>query len=230
MIYITGDIHIPTADVQKLSTKRFPLQKTMTRNDFVIICGDFGGLWDGSREEKYWTKWLDLKNFTTLFVDGNHENFDMLNECEVIPFCGGKARRISDNVYHLMRGQIFNIDGKRIFTFGGASSHDKEFRAEGKTWWREELPSEGEYASAQKALSEVKNRVDIIITHCAPSSIQKMLKPTLPPDTLTEYFDFLRQTVSYEKWFFGHYHIDCNFDGKHISVFDKILFVDEETI
>ena len=42
MIYITGDTHIPT-DVGKLSSKRFPEQKNLTKNDYVIICGDFGG-------------------------------------------------------------------------------------------------------------------------------------------------------------------------------------------
>ena len=61
MIYITGDTHIPV-DIGKLSTKRFPEQKEMTKSDYVIICGDFGGVWDGSNEEKYWIKWLKNKN------------------------------------------------------------------------------------------------------------------------------------------------------------------------
>ena len=51
MIYITGDTHIPV-DIGKLSVKRFPEQKEMTKRDYVIICGDFGGVWDGSNEEK----------------------------------------------------------------------------------------------------------------------------------------------------------------------------------
>ena len=60
MIYITGDTHIPV-DIGKLSAKRFPQQKEMTKSDYVIICGDFGGVWDGSNEEKYWIKWLKSK-------------------------------------------------------------------------------------------------------------------------------------------------------------------------
>ena len=67
MIFITGDTHIPI-DIGKLSSKCFPEQKEMTKNDYVIICGDFGGVWDGSNEEKYWIKWLKSKNFTTLFI------------------------------------------------------------------------------------------------------------------------------------------------------------------
>ena len=35
-----------------------------------------------------------------------------------------KFYKIRPSVVHLMRGQIFEIGGKSIFTFGGASSHD----------------------------------------------------------------------------------------------------------
>ena len=64
MIYITGDTHIPS-DIGKLSAKRFREQKNLSKNDYLIICGDFGGVWDGSNEEKYWLKWLRDKSFTT---------------------------------------------------------------------------------------------------------------------------------------------------------------------
>jgi len=77
MIYITGDTHIPI-DIQKLNTKNFPEQYQMSKDDYLIICGDFGGIWNKSAEELYWLKWLNNKSFTTLFIDGNHENFDLL--------------------------------------------------------------------------------------------------------------------------------------------------------
>ena len=104
MIYLTGDTHIPV-DIQKLSAKRFPQQKEMTKKDYVIICGDFGGVWDGSNEEKYWIKWLKNKNFTTLFIDGNHENFDMLYSFPIVELCGGTAHKIDNGIYHLIRGE-----------------------------------------------------------------------------------------------------------------------------
>lgn len=71
MIYITGDIH---GDPSKLSSDIFPEQKEMTKDDYVIICGDFGLIWEQkeSKTEKYWLDWLEEKPFTTLFVDGNH--------------------------------------------------------------------------------------------------------------------------------------------------------------
>ncbi len=55
MIYITGDVHIPV-DIKKLSTKNFPKQKELTKNDYVIILGDFGGVWNNGNEELYWRK------------------------------------------------------------------------------------------------------------------------------------------------------------------------------
>ena len=126
MIYITGDTHIPI-DIKKLSAKKFPEQKNLTKKDYVIICGDFGGVWDGSNEEKYWISWLKEKSFTTLFVDGNHENFDMLSNLPEEEFCGGKIHKVDEGIYHLMRGMIYNIDmekllGKKVYVENDANA------------------------------------------------------------------------------------------------------------
>lgn len=48
MIYVTGDTHADI-DIGKLSTSKFPQQKSLTKNDYLIVCGDFGLVWDGSR-------------------------------------------------------------------------------------------------------------------------------------------------------------------------------------
>lgn len=92
MIYITGDTH---ADFTRFSTKNFPEQKEMTKDDYIIICGDFGGIWSylySDKTEKYWLDWLENKPFTILFIDGNHENFDRLSkEFRVVNYHGGKA-------------------------------------------------------------------------------------------------------------------------------------------
>lgn len=221
MIYITGDTHIPI-DVGKLSSKRFPEQKELTNTDFLIICGDFGGVWCGDNEELYWRKWFDNKNFTTLFIDGNHENHDMLEEYPEIDFFGGKAHKISNRIYHLMRGQIYDIDGKKIFTFGGASSHDKDLRKEGKNWWSRELPSEDEIKTAIKNLTDTNWKVDIVITHCAPSTVQRSIKPSYDENILTDFLDSVKEKLIFEKWYFGHYHIDKQIDEKLFAVFNSI--------
>jgi len=125
MVYITGDTH---ADFSRFEESKFSIQTEMTKNDYVIICGDFGGVWTFEKEssrEKYWLDWLNERNFTTLFVDGNHENYTRLyNNYLVEGWHGGKVHKIRPSIYHLMRGEIFKIDGNLSFTFGGASSHD----------------------------------------------------------------------------------------------------------
>ena len=124
MIFITGDTH---SGFRRFSTENFPEQKNMTKDDFVMICGDFGGVWNYRGEigeEKCGLDWLDKKPFTTLFIDGNHENFDRLYAMPVETRHGEKVHKVRDSVIHLMRGQVFDLDGHRCFTFGGARSHD----------------------------------------------------------------------------------------------------------
>ena len=106
--------------------------------------------------------------YTVLFIDGNHENFDRLNAYPEEMWNGGRVHRIGKNILHLMRGQVFEIEGKRIFAMGGANSIDKYARAEGVSWWRAEIPSESELAEARRNLDKYGNCVDLIITHTAP--------------------------------------------------------------
>ena len=54
MIYITGDCH---SKFHKFSMKIFPEQKEMTKEDFVIIAGDFGGVWKYKGEDSEERNW-----------------------------------------------------------------------------------------------------------------------------------------------------------------------------
>ncbi|MCR5122598.1 MAG: metallophosphoesterase [Ruminococcus sp.] len=210
MIIVTGDIH-GEYDIGKL--KQRAKFRNMTKDDYLIICGDFGLVWDNSETDKWWREWLDQMPYTTLFVDGNHENFDLLYKFPEQNWHGGRIHRISDSIFHLMRGQIFDIDGKTFFTMGGAESHDKQFRKAGESWWEAELPSGEEYAIARRNLDYCGNTVDYIITHCAPTSIQKELirrtwDTTYTQNELTDFLDDVIRTVTFDNWFCGHYHID----------------------
>ena len=42
MIYITGDCY---TDFRQFNTENFPEQSEMTKDDYVIFSGDFGGVW-----------------------------------------------------------------------------------------------------------------------------------------------------------------------------------------
>ena len=105
-VYATGDCH---GTFRRFGRKYFPERANMSRDDFVIICGDFGGLWESSEEENYWLDWLNDKPWTTLWVDGNHENFTLLSEFPLEMWHGGMVHRIRPNILHLMRGHVFEL-------------------------------------------------------------------------------------------------------------------------
>ena len=123
MIFIKGDCHFKFS---KLNFKNFPEARHLTKDDLVMICGDFGiGPWIGNdRENAYWLDWLEERPFTVAFCDGNHENFDVLDTYPVEMWNGGKVHFIREHVIHLMRGQYYTIEGKTFWVFGGAASHD----------------------------------------------------------------------------------------------------------
>lgn len=222
MIYVTGDIHADL-DIGKLSTKNFPQQKDMTKDDYLIICGDFGLVWDKSQREMYWRKWLSDKNFTTLWIDGNHENFDLLYQFPLIEKFGGYVREVAPNVFHLDRGQVLTVDGKSLFCMGGARSVDKDRRIEHISWWEQEMPSKTEMNRAINSLDEHKWRVDYVVTHCAPRSVQSLLASWYENDAAVSFLERIRMDLNFKRWFFGHYHVDKQVNEQFVAIYNKIF-------
>ena len=74
-IYVTGDVHgRAECGSSRFAFRNWPLGRILTRDDVVIVAGDFGFVWDGSNAERYWLDWFESKPWATCFVDGNHEN------------------------------------------------------------------------------------------------------------------------------------------------------------
>ena len=237
MIYITGDTH---SDFSRFKENKFPIQTEMTKDDYVIICGDFGGVWtfeEESSREKEILDWLNNKNFTTLFVDGNHENFNRLYNYPVEEWHGGKIHKIRDSVLHLMRGEVFDIDNKKIFVFGGASSHDIQYRKRGAyfrirdfSWWDLELPTEEEIQNGIKKLEKANYKVDYIISHCCPTNIQTFINPSFKKDILTDYLQEISEKCEFKKWYFGHYHEYRQVNTQYVLLYEDIVPLDFESI
>lgn len=228
MIFITGDTH-GSIDIDKLSTKHFPEQKNLSKNDYVIICGDFGCVWDGGGEDRYYQKWLNQKSFTTLFIDGNHENFNLLNAYPVEEWNGGKVHKINESVIHLMRGQIFHIDGHSFFTMGGADSYDKSRRKAGVSWWPQEMPTDSEIEIAKINLKKSDWKIDYVITHtCSGITFDNLrrysfgLSRKYVNTPIEIFFNQLENRLTFKKWFFGHYHDDGQIDDFHTVIYREI--------
>lgn len=275
MIFITGDTHGSDGVKARFNMDNFSEQKELTKNDYVIVLGDWGVHWKNNYpngkiclenkpavpgrygevpEERNTLDWLEDKNFTTLFIDGNHECFPRLNSYPVVDFCGGKAHQIRPSIYHLMRGETFLIDGKTFFAFGGASSHDiqdgiidpanyksksslnkaidrwyrerKVFRIKNLSWWEDEVPTKEEMENGIKNLEKLNNKVDFIITHTPPASVIALIGFGLYQiDDFERYLEEIRINTEYKTWLFGHMHDNRRINDKDYLLWEQIVRV-----
>ena len=228
MIYITGDTH-GSEDFYKLHIFAGE-HPELTKDDYLIIAGDFGGVWYSKTLAADLKPYTELP-FTVLFVDGNHENFDLLETFPVEEWHGGKVQKIKPDIIHLMRGQVFEIEGKKIFTFGGATSIDKFMRTEGLSWWPQELPTFAELDEGIANLKKHNNRVDYIVTHsCSERALNypklrsaASLKLNCPESQMLSNFEDI---VDYKHWYFGHFHTDAELGGRYTALYQNIVRLD----
>ncbi len=220
MVYVTGDIH---GDIDRLFDREW---RKLKKGDTLIVCGDFGFLWDGSKDERDVIKYLSTRKYTVAFVDGTHDNYDRIYAHRQTVWKGGLVHRIGEHLYHLERGQIFTIEDKRIFTFGGGESRDKDMRVEKGNWWRNELPTPGEMADGAKALDEAGRHIDYIITHEPPGSVKTAMLfrggESESVNKLNGYFDRISRLCTFRHWYFGSLHEDRMITPTHSCVFKKL--------
>lgn len=224
MIFVTGDTH-GKLDSNKI-LKFVENHPNLTKNDYLIIAGDFGAIMDRNTLEEDLRFYKELP-LTILFVDGNHENFDLLSKFKISTWKKGKVHKISDNIIHLMRGEIFEIDGLSIIAFGGANSSDLSRRTPGYDWWYQETPTYNEIRNALNHLEKYDNKVDIIVTHTVNAEeFHKrpfnyyVTKPTEANHVLSQLFD---SSIEYSHWYFGHHHIDLKLNEKKTAIFNEII-------
>ena len=217
MIYVTGDMH---GDLERFSLRAI---KKLKADDTLIVLGDFGFLWSGDEEEKKKLEFISSRRYNVLFVDGTHENHSLLESYPIEEYCGGRVRNLGGKLKMLLRGEIYEIEGKKIFALGGGQSDDIEFRVEGQSWWPQELPSIEEIEYAENNIFRDK-KVDFIVTHSAPFKIKTSLfGRDLEANRLESFLDKVMLSVKYERWFFGSYHLDRKLTRTHFAVYQKVL-------
>ncbi len=227
MLYVTGDCH---GERNYFLNPNSAIDRTLTNGDKLFICGDFGYVMTDSFEERRFLDDLAQRPYLILFVDGNHENFDLLNAYPVETLWGGHVHVIrrdehgTPKIVHLMRGQIFEIEGKKIFTMGGGYSRDKEMRILNRSWWPQELPTQEEMNAVGPVLDQYDNKVDYILTHTPSKSAMTALGRFIYEDE-TEFVWFLerlRVHVDYGRWYFGHLHHDKDTWNDQTAVFYQV--------
>ena len=221
MIYVTGDTH------GQLSKFDLPQLHKLRAGDTLLITGDFGFLWNGSKEEMNTLKKLAKKKYDICFVDGTHENFELLERLKVKRWKGGKVHQLAPNIFHLMRGQIFKIEDQTIFTMGGGESPDIEIRFEMNTWSEKEIPTKEELFEGVENLQAYNGAVDIVLTHEPPAKIKDFLLLKTHSDAsitaINTYLEDVGKTCTFKHWYFGSLHLDKFISTTHICVFNNVL-------
>ncbi|MDA3051888.1 metallophosphoesterase [Campylobacter sp. JMF_01 NE2] len=216
-IFITGDTHGGwggfSGEMKRFEKFRYKTGKELCKDDFLIIAGDFGFIWESSpdKDEIRWLKYFNERNYTTLFIDGNHENFARLNAYKITEFHGGKVHKISESVYHLMRGQVYELTGHKVLSMGGAASIDREYRTQNISWWEGENISEAELNEAYENLAKHDFSVDLVLSHTAPNSIAPKVLALNEfaldfHDPNGDLLEEIYRKIKFKKWFFGHFH------------------------
>ena len=142
---------------------------------------------------------------------------------------GGKVHFVESKIIHLMRGQVFDIDGTRFFTFGGAHSIDKNLRAEGITWFPEEIPTREEYEEGWNNLERVDFQVDYILSHTGPREVvAAMGYGELSDDEveLRQYLQRVADNTEFTAWYFGHFHEDTEVEDTFFCLYDEMIIID----
>ncbi len=239
MIYLTGDTHLNlnTYKLHEFNKINKSKKLKLTKDDYVIICGDFGLLWSNepSSKEVFMKDFYQKMPWTTLFIDGNHENFKRLNKIEEVEMFGSKVGKVYNDIYHLRRGHIYNIDNYSFFCFGGGGSIDKVYRTEFISWWKEELPSKEEEDLGLKNLADHNWEVDYILSHtCSNKTFYNLMDHINLSHkdvdgyekNIRAYFDFIENDVKFNKWYFGHFHDDIDL-GKHRLLYEDVIKLGE---
>ena len=222
---ITGDTHA-TIDIGKVTQYFYGREDEYTKEDYLIICGDVGVCGFLASEEAETRRILRNLPVTTLFIDGNHENFEQLNSYAIDEWNGGKVHFIENDIIHLMRGQVYQIDGTSFFTFGGAYSIDKMYRVEGVSWFPEEMPSKEEYEEGWRNLERAGFQVDYILSHSAPREVVAAMGYGELSDgeiRLRQYLQRVADSVDFTAWYFGHFHEDTEVEDQFFCLYDEMI-------
>lgn len=217
MIHITSDLH---GEYCRFKEKSFRVVK---KNDTLIVCGDFGFVWDDSEEERKKHHKISKLKYTILFVEGCSDNYELLKTYPLVTKFGNEVREILPNVYQLLRGNVYTIENQTFFAFGGGETQNTY--ADQNTWWSEELPSSTEIEHARKNLQNHDFKVDYIITHESNSKTKSALTRNTVHfriNHLNIFFDELLVKVTFKKWFFGSYHLDRLVPSNQQAVFKAV--------
>lgn len=213
--YVIGDRH---GNFEELIL--FAIRLHLTEDDNLIVLGDMGLCWRKDRQDldKFISRWEDkmLNPPFLYFIDGNHENFDLLKSF--------KDGVISPHIRWLKRGTIIYFEGKKCLCIGGADSIDKFRRTKHLSWWEDEQITQEDIDSCKA------ETYDYVFSHACPYSVFKenallLGDPQFDGEEFDhiseEMLDRLKEKIEFNHWWFGHYHKDIELNNKFCCLYNN---------
>lgn len=211
MIYVTGDTH---AELDRFKNNK------LKKGDTLIVCGDFGFIFDPNSEERRKLKWLSKRRYDIIFVDGYNDNQKLIDAYPEEKWNGGRVRDIAPNIKMLMRGEVFEIEGKKIFAFGGAERVDSRYNLAEES----KLPSEKDMLRGLHMLKKNEYEVDYIVTYDAPQEIRLFIDMANSEiNYVNSYLQEVAKKVKFKTWYFGKYHMNKKISQSYQIVFTDII-------
>ena len=124
-LLICGDTH-NDYDIRKLykANLRRNLKSDTAEISHLIVCGDWGAIWNDSlkslKTERYLVdKFYGARPWETLVLLGNHEGYDRIAKLPWMTRYGAPVQQVSEKIFILQNGNLYTVAGKSFFVFGG---------------------------------------------------------------------------------------------------------------
>lgn len=214
MIYLTGDTH---RDFDRIFD--FCSDNDTTTDDVLIILGDACiNYFLDNRDHELKKELSTFLEVTLLCIHGNHEERPfMINSYIEKEWRGGVVYYEEEfpNLLFAKDGEIYDLEGRKAIAIGGAYSPDMPDRVSGGApWFPTEQPTEEIMNDVEKALSGVRWRIDVVLSHTAPLKYEptEMFLPDFDQETIDKtterWLDTIEDRLDYERWYCGHFHCD----------------------
>jgi hypothetical protein len=153
---------------------------------------------------------------------------------------GNDVGVFENNTYRLLTGHMYEIQGQKVFVYGGASSIDKGWRVDpmytqmyGKLWWKEEVPSREVFEYARNTLKENNWTFDLFISHTCRPGLKRNVLQTYKADFHDPVEDMIKKLEteieehngSWTASYFGHFHTDVDY-GKYHCLYKRVVEIE----
>ena len=227
IIAVLGDVHgigwIVTESVRK--TVDYCKENNIQQPEVLVQVGDF---WSYSQKQLKTISYTAKKNnMMIVFIPGNHEDWDKLDEWSTT-----NITMIKDNVYYAPIGSQALLHGEKTLFVGGAVSIDKDQRTPGYDWYPQETMSITTYNTI---MDTIDNSFNIIVSHDSPLDAPTPVEFTISNDKINkeavshrEMLQSIVNNVQPSLVMHGHFHVNYESIVDNGDYVKKVVGVNKE--